>query len=242
VRFALESNPETQLKGVLWYQGESDADPVLSSTYLDQTIEFIQSLRDDLGAPTLPIICVQLGCYYVPQPISDRYELAWTEVREAQRQLPTILENVFTTSAIDLSLDDPIHLSTQSQKRLGKRLAHLALRQVYKVDAPGAIDFEKAWREGLTLKARFSGVNGSLKTPDPSGRAPGFAITNGPDGLSDPGQAFNVQITGPSEVTIKLANDIKPKSQLWYGYGLAPFCQLVDSEDMPAPAFGPIEV
>jgi sialate O-acetylesterase len=41
-------------------------------------------------------------------------------------------------------------------------------------------------------------------------------------------------------VVLKLAGAVPPKANLWYGYGLDPYCNLVDGLDMAVPVFGPI--
>ena len=40
-------------------------------------------------------------------------------------------------------------------------------------------------------------------------------------------------------VVLKLAGRIPPKSALWYGYGMDPYCNLTDGMDMAVPVFGP---
>ena len=41
-------------------------------------------------------------------------------------------------------------------------------------------------------------------------------------------------------VVLKLAGPIPEKANLWYGYGLDPYCNLTDGADMAVPVFGPI--
>jgi sialate O-acetylesterase len=47
--------------GLLWYQGESDADPVNAPLYTGKMKTLIQALRRDLKSPRLPVAMVQLG-------------------------------------------------------------------------------------------------------------------------------------------------------------------------------------
>ncbi|RYG32452.1 MAG: hypothetical protein EOO01_34235, partial [Chitinophagaceae bacterium] len=49
------------LRGVLWYQGESDADPVQSATYEERFESWVHALRADTGISDLPVIVVQLS-------------------------------------------------------------------------------------------------------------------------------------------------------------------------------------
>lgn len=41
-------------------------------------------------------------------------------------------------------------------------------------------------------------------------------------------------------VVLKLAGPLPEKANLWYGYGVDPYCNLIDSADMAVPVFGPI--
>ncbi len=43
-------------------------------------------------------------------------------------------------------------------------------------------------------------------------------------------------------VILKLSGPIPEGAKLWYGYGLDPYCNLVDALDMAVPAFGPISL
>jgi sialate O-acetylesterase len=46
--------------------------------------------------------------------------------------------------------------------------------------------------------------------------------------------------TARDTVILKLAKRLPEKASLWYGYGLYPYCNLTDSQDMAVPVFGPI--
>ena len=41
-------------------------------------------------------------------------------------------------------------------------------------------------------------------------------------------------------VVLKLTGPVPEKAFLWYGYGLDPYCNLIDGADMAVPVFGPI--
>lgn len=51
-----------RLRGVLWYQGESDTDELAAARrYGERLDRWIAALRADTGAPGLPVVVVQLG-------------------------------------------------------------------------------------------------------------------------------------------------------------------------------------
>ncbi|KAI3726647.1 hypothetical protein L1987_66446 [Smallanthus sonchifolius] len=102
------------VKGLLWYQGESDTvSREDAESYKRRSERFFDHVRSDLLLPTLPIIQVALasgaGSYV-------------EKVREAQ--LGMWLVNLRTIDAKGLGLEpDGLHLTTPSQVTLGEMLA-----------------------------------------------------------------------------------------------------------------------
>jgi sialate O-acetylesterase len=251
-----------KVAGVLWYQGESDALSDAADSYGKNFAEFIKAVRSDLGQPELPFYYVQIGRFVVardPRP--------WNKVQEAQRKLPEEVPNTAVISVIDLELDDAIHVGTQGLKRAGQRLAKVALRGRSPQDGATTPTLERVSRgPGHTLVVKFKGVNMGyrmagampmagagppmmMQGPSMAGAAgvglqparhiTGFSI-RGEDGKEIP-LIFEAAV-GPSRDTVilKLTGDVPPRSNLWYGYGLDPQCNLTDGADMAVPVFGPI--
>jgi sialate O-acetylesterase len=171
-----------KLKGVVWYQGESDAVeyPSASKVYQRQLLLFIDRLRTDTGNPDLPFIMVQINRWVgnaVPgepgksrggEKMADRfttYTQTWEHVREVQRQVAEKRKSVYLVSSIDLGvMADPIHLDYESYQKLGWRIAEVALSEVYKMkDHATPIKLESvtteplhAWRSGTVIPGRFT--------------------------------------------------------------------------------------
>ncbi len=103
-----------KVKGVLWYQGEADANGEASKIYHRVFADFIASVRADLNQPDLPFYYVQIGRF-----ITGADPKSWNAVQEAQRRLPERVPNTGVVSVIDLELDDLIHVGTQGLKRAG---------------------------------------------------------------------------------------------------------------------------
>ena len=219
-----------KVAGILWYQGESDANPADAALYEARLTVLVQSFRADLGQPELPFYYVQLGGFVTdPDP---GLVSGWNSVRESQRTWQDTLPNLGMVSAVDCGLDDGIHIDTPGLKMLGKRLAAVAAGQ----PAPNlaAITFEPA--QGW-LRVSFANVQGGLQS---QGRPAGFTLRD-PAGAELP-LIYKVSFDG-SDALLKLTDPaLLPGASLWYGYGLAPYCNVTDATGAAVPAFGPISL
>lgn len=158
------SSQGNKIKGVLWYQGCSDAAGGLCDTYLDRFKSMVLHLRKDLEDEGLPILTVQLNRYVIPSDeTADRW---WGMVREAQRQACKDIPGVYIIPSTDSTLSDLIHNSSASNIILGERLARTALGHIYgkrvMCDAPDLMMAEKAGDDILLLT--FSNVYGRFYT------------------------------------------------------------------------------
>jgi sialate O-acetylesterase len=92
------------------------------------------------------------------------------------------------------------------------------------------------------LVVKFRGVNvreASRSGLRPARHVAGFSVRR-PDGSEIP-LIFEAAVgPTPDSVTLKLIGPIPRGVQLWYGYGLDPYCNLTDGLDMAVPAFGPV--
>lgn len=108
------------LAGLLWYQGESDANATAHAAYGRRTARLVAALRRDLRQPRLPVAAVQLGRWSAG---GDGAHAWWDAVREQQRRLPLVVPRLAVVAAADLPLDDTIHIGADGQAELGRRLA-----------------------------------------------------------------------------------------------------------------------
>jgi sialate O-acetylesterase len=117
------------LRGVLWYQGESNASRMEDATaYGEHLPLLVQSWRDQLEQPTLHVIVVQLPRY--GQPDAEGGTGPWMQLRESQQQAVRTLADSTLVDAYDLG--DPSDVHPRRKAELGQRLATAALRRVYK--------------------------------------------------------------------------------------------------------------
>jgi len=236
-----------KIKGFIYYQGETDAATHANAPDFEKDLlRMIDLVRGELNDPDLPIIIVQLG--RCARRGSEELKADWETVREAQRTVQSQRESVYTVSAIDLLIDDAVHISHEGQIRLGRRLAEIALSEVYQKPGHGrSIDFESMEvinpvGERPMIRVRFSGVTGQLQA---EGRPNGFELRPTSSKDDEYHEVYRVDFDPniPNAVIVGIFHPFTDDPyELIYGGGLAPYVNIVDERDMPVPAFGPIAV
>lgn len=159
-----------RIRGIFWYQGESDAQDLLAPTYAARFQAAVGAWRTAVGDPALPVVTVQLN--RVNNPPSDAVDLTWSIVREAQRQVPHLLDGVIVVPALDLPLSDPIHTSPAGNLVLAGRLAQAVLGAVHGRDVPYlAPDVTSARRgDDGSIVVSFANVVSRIDTIDLTSR------------------------------------------------------------------------
>lgn len=110
------------IKGVLWYQGESNA--ARAAAYVGSLQALIRDWRRAFDAASLPFLYVQLASF---RPLAENNAdvSEWAELRDAQRQALR-LPNTGMVVATDLGDAHDIH--PRNKQAVGQRLARLAAR------------------------------------------------------------------------------------------------------------------
>lgn len=229
-----------KLKGVVWYQGESDATRKQAAAFQGKFERFVAALREDLAAPELPFYYVQIGRFITEDNITEE----WSIVQEAQRVSETRIAHAGMVASVDGSLVDLAHVDAASLNRLGSRVANLACHDLFPQVAacaalkPGPRPVAATVKENLVTLS-FTGVNGRLRAP---GKVAGFSIHNSAGGLLPLVYAVDIDPRDPSAVLIRLTGKVPAGAVLRYGYGTDPYCNLTDDAGMAAPAFGPMAI
>lgn len=114
------------LKGILWYQGESNT--LEPKEYGEKFKEMLQSWRDIFGKE-IPCIYVQLPGYQ--EPLDNREDTGWAEIR--QQQLQNLSMNQ-VAMVVTLDLGEYNDLHPQNKKGVGVRMANAAKHLIYAED------------------------------------------------------------------------------------------------------------
>ena len=218
-------NPLTSLpiKGVIWYQGESNtANP---DKYGDMFKTMIEDWRNKWNNPTLPFLFVQLANFN-PR-LSTPAQSGWAELREQQASALS-LPNTGMAVAIDVGEWNDIH--PLDKESVGERLAKNALHKVYGKD----IVYSGPMATKVTLKGSHVWINfkyqgGGLSTSGTN--LTGFEIAD-ESGVFHWAKAEikgeRVQVWHP---------DVKHPSAVRYAWADNPAANLYNKDGLPAAPF-----
>ena len=207
--------------GVIWYQGESDAEILDNEQNKKLLKDVITSWRDKLGDEELPFLQVQL-----PR-INDKAALRayWPEFRQVQAEVAEELPAVGCVVTMDLgSTNSDVHPPRKVE--VGERLAATALSMVYGKETATSGPVIKGFKaKGSKVQVSLDNAGG-LKTTD--GAAPvGFELA-GNDREFAPAAA---EIKG--DKIILTADAVKAPRYMRYGWAVFMNPNLVNEAGLP---------
>lgn len=112
-------------RGVIWYQGESNAGN--STEYGKLFHDLITDWREKYRNSTMPFLFVQLSNYMESKPIP--VESNWAVIRDSQRKT---LQLVQTGMAVTIDIGEANDIHPLNKRDVGYRLSLLARNKVYK--------------------------------------------------------------------------------------------------------------
>jgi len=212
----------TRIRGILWYQGESNANA--PRQYARLLPALIADWRQQFGQPT-PVLIVQLpgfGPYRAqPQP-SD-----WAALREVERRV--VAATPHAGLAVTIDIGSTLFLHPTDKQDVGDRLALLARRLIYHQSVVGASPGPVgAWRAGGKVRVRFDTT--ALQAEE-SNRPIGFQ-------LCDRAQrcAFVDAEQHGAEVILD-ASSVPAAVTVRYCWADSPICNLYGGTGLPAVPF-----
>lgn len=216
---AIEPLQQFPIKGVLWYQGESNAQNFTTHERLFKLL--VEGWRRNWNDAELPF-------YYVQLSSMDR--LPWQWFRDSQRRLQSELPNV--AMAVSSDMGDSLNVHPTRKQPVGERLARIALHNLYDfsnvVPSGPAVKEASVVGDGI-VRLTFDYADG-LSTSD--GKHPlTFEIAE-EEGLYKPAEA---RIEG-NTVVVMAEGVTHPR---FVRYGWQPFTRanLVNSALLPASTF-----
>ena len=145
------------LRGVLWYQGESNTDEWES--YQKLLGALMTDWRRQFG-PDLPFLVVQLPNYGAPA-IAPAESSGWASLREAQRA--AVAADPHAGLAVTIDIGEPGNLHPTNKQDVGRRLARAARHVIYgeSISASGPVAVGASW-VGSQIVVDFSDIEGGL--------------------------------------------------------------------------------
>ena len=226
-----------KVTGILWYQGESDANAKDAPRFRKKFEDFIAAVRHDFNDADLPFYYVQIGRHVSNSPAEP-----WNLVQEEQRLAAIQISNVQMVASVTSALDDGIHVSTPDLKRLGLELARLAHNKpIYPVSSspkePPLPQPAFMRRDGNLIRIGFSGGQGGLHA---LGHISGFTIHDATGAPVPLIYRAEIDPSEPTVIRLSLDNNPPPGATIRYGYGRDPYCNLADERGFAVPVFGPL--
>jgi sialate O-acetylesterase len=137
-----------KIKGVIWYQGESNAERAFQYQKLLPLL--INDWREKFKDKNLPFLFVQLANYKQQKQQPDNSD--WAELREAQF-MALKLPNTGMAVTTDIGNGEDIH--PKNKQDVGGRLANIALAKVYNTK----IDYSGPLYKSYSVKANVVTIN-----------------------------------------------------------------------------------
>lgn len=214
------------IKGVIWYQGESNAGRAHQYRALFPLM--IQSWRDEWGIGDFPFYWVQLADF-LPEK-AEPADSAWAELREAQTMTLGKLPHTGEAVIIDLGEAQDIH--PRNKQDVAKRLARWALAKDYGANvayrSPTYKSMEtKDHKVVLTFDHAGPGLR-AFDQPEPRG----FAVA----GEDRKFVRAKAKIVGPNTVEVWSDKVSHPKA-VRYAWADNPVCNLYSGNGLPVTPF-----
>lgn len=212
------------IKGVIWYQGESNVSRAFAYSKLMPLM--IQSWRTAWGQGDFAFLQVQLANFHLPMP--EPGESDWAELREAQDIAAKALPYCGMATAIDIGDGRNIH--PLNKQDVGKRLALAALKTTYgqKIVASGPT-YKGVKFDAAKAVIQFDNIGGGLVAKGE--KLKGFAIA----GEDKKFVRADAAIQGDTVVlqSVRVGKPVAVR-HLWADN---PEASLYNKEGLPAPPF-----
>jgi sialate O-acetylesterase len=215
---------DTQIRGIVWYQGETDADH--PAAYQRLLTALIADWRARFGTGT-PFFAVQLPGFGPERTLPGKSD--WAETRESQRL--AIAETPHAGLAVTTDLGVPDNIHPQRKQEVGKRLALLAEQQIYGLPVEGNSPSPvAAIRKGGAVTVSFAHTGAGLQTLEWH-KPTGFALCTAErqcqwaDGLA-----------AKDSVTLTVPRGLKA-AFVRFCWSESPRCNLYSAEGLPAVPF-----
>jgi sialate O-acetylesterase len=215
------------LRGVVWYQGESNTDD--ADRYRALLAGLISDWRGKFSAE-LPFLIVELPNFGAT-PVAPTAS-GWASLRESQRR--AVADDSHAALAVTIDVGESHELHPPNKQEVGRRLARAARHLVYAspISASGPVPL-RAQRENQGIAVTFTDIEGALVAYS-ANRPIGFELC----GVEQSSCRFVDSVIQSNRVLLDPA-DMAAPTRVRFCWGDAPICNLYDRSGLPA---GPFEI
>ena len=205
------------IKGVIWYQGESNAHNKEAHSKLFPLL--VKSWRTEFNNPQMPFYYVQLSSINRP---------SWGWFRESQRRLMKVVPH--SGMAVSYDYGHPTDVHPKNKQPIGERLAQWALADTYgKKVLPSGPLFRSATFNGKATTVAFDYAQGMHSADGKTLR--GFELSDG-NGIFYPATA---EVVG-EELKVT-SEEVSTPKMVRYGFSPVTDGNLVNEANLPASTF-----
>ena len=150
------------VKGMIWYQGESN---VGSPDYTERLAAAVELWKNDFRLESMPFYIVELAPYLY----NNGYEEQCPYLREQQFEAGRTIPDAGMISTYDLAYDyETTMIHPARKKEVGRRLAYMALSKAYGFGNPVEGPVYKSMSvEGSELTVRFDNADNGFRVAGP---------------------------------------------------------------------------
>jgi sialate O-acetylesterase len=209
------------IRGVIWYQGESNSRPAFAPLYVRLFPALIKDWRRQWREGDFPFLFVQISSYN-----ADPAE-TWPTIREAQRRTLG-LANTAMAVTIDIGTPDNVH--PPDKQTVGARLALAARALTYgeDIEYSGPL-FRQARPEGESMRVWFTHTADGLVAE--GDKLEGFQVAG------SSGQFVDAQAHIDGRTIIVSSPGVTEPQSVRYGWANVPKANLFNSAGLPASPF-----
>ncbi len=208
------------IRGVIWYQGESNSALARVSIYDRIMRTLIEDWRRQWGVGDFPFLYVQIA-NFTSSPAED-----WASLRQQQVQTLQVRN---TAMAVTIDIGNPTDVHPIDKLDVGLRLARAARALSYgeTVEYSGPM-FRQTTPEGASLRVWFEHAKGLTAK---SGPLTGFEVA-GVDG-----KFASATATIDGDTVVVTSTTVVIPEFVRYGWANSPLCNLFNGEGLPASPF-----
>jgi len=213
------------IKGVVWYQGESNAPT--AHEYASLFPFLIEQWRKEWGQGDFPFYWVQLANYLPQKPVPG--DSTWAELRESQTKTMQ-LKNTGQAVIIDLGEGKDIH--PKNKQDVAARLARWALVKDYGMKLPyRSPEFKKLTVDGNKATVTLDCFGSKLR-PFGVDEVKGFAVC----GSDKVWHWATGAVVGNNDVVVS-SPEVAAPIAVRYAWADNPVCNLYSAADLPVTPF-----